>query len=385
MARVVLPRDVVVKGDEPESGSAFTVAGDGRYVGWILRPAGAPASEGRALTGHRFGHCFTPGCAPGTQSLVVAAFGFDGGASQDYALPAGTYDLYLIPDGAPATVSLKFQGLTGSTGVQPEVPVVAHVSSPSGSGTGPANFESGSTLPVGAPGGMVFTATAVSGMGPGSGQIGSCIYEGGPPSGSGHCDDNDNGFKVPATQPAPQPTAFTVPAFIQVGPSDAWAPGGWFTGAMTRWTAGVTSVAVTFAELPAPDADAPGGPGDGDSQSAPPGAIVAGGRGGGGGPSAPQRRTETRGGGTCRPSLRAKRLRRRVTVVVATAEPCRLELRVLRRGREVSKRTVDVPADVLRVVTLRAPLAKRPRLRLVVVATDSAGRVSRRSLRVRDR
>ncbi|HEX8206791.1 MAG TPA: hypothetical protein VF587_12095 [Solirubrobacteraceae bacterium] len=388
MARVVLPGPAVLDGADPNAGSAFTASGGGRYVGWILRPAGASSRDAHALTGHRFGHCFEAGCAPGAVNHVVAAFGYDGETSQDYELPAGTYDLYLITDGVPASVTLKLRGLEGATTVTPEAAVVSSIASPSGSGTGPANFEEGSRMAVGAPGGMVFTGTSVSGQGPGSGQIGSCIYEGGPPSGSGHCDDEENGFKVPLVLPTPDSAATTVPAFLQVGPSDAWAPGGWFTGGMFHWSAGVTSVAVTFATLPPPPGDDGGGPGsDAGGDAAPPaapGAIVAPGRVVGG-PSAPARRTESSSRSGCRPSLRAKRWRRRVTVVVATGEPCRVELRLVRRGRVLASRTVDVAPDQLRIVRLRAPLARKPRLSLVMVATDAGGATTRRTLRVRGR
>jgi hypothetical protein len=105
--------------DNPAAGrSGATFAGGGRHVGFFLmddRPNGV-----RLLGGHAEGSRLTAYMHP-LQGLA------DG---PTFRLPAGNYRLYLLADGAPATVTLRLKGLGGRVALTPSRRVPSELRSP---------------------------------------------------------------------------------------------------------------------------------------------------------------------------------------------------------------------------------------------------------------
>lgn len=170
---------------------ALEASGGGRFFGFVLRPAGAPGSDPRAIVGGQISFCETAGCVPDRPFVTVEGFGFqeDSTGGQNFALPAGTYDLYLLTDGAPVQLAIKLDGLAGSTELEPETPTTMNVDSPapsatvdSGLGVGPSLFSAGSANPVDGTGGLIFQAITLKGTGPGDSEAGLCWYPNGPPA-----------------------------------------------------------------------------------------------------------------------------------------------------------------------------------------------------------
>ena len=91
--------------------------GDGRAVGVFLieEEGGEIDPKGEKLWMADFGHCATPGCAgpPGWGSTL----GWELDAHD--MVPAGVYRLYLVVDGAPASVSFEIPRLEGATRINP--------------------------------------------------------------------------------------------------------------------------------------------------------------------------------------------------------------------------------------------------------------------------
>lgn len=123
---VVVPRDARVAtpfGPTPD----VTATGTGRVTTFVL-----VGTERRTAS-----LTFAGGAAPDgvTFFLPVPQFPAPGGSAFDNVktfgnvttVPAGRYRLYVIPDGAPARITLRLQGLPGRTTVAPSAPVRAAV------------------------------------------------------------------------------------------------------------------------------------------------------------------------------------------------------------------------------------------------------------------
>lgn len=96
---------------------SITVEGGGRMAGFALVQDGL---KGPVIFG---GHS----AATSEFSEEFGAFVFDLGSMDrprglDFVLPAGGYRLYLLTDGAPTTVTLRFAGLEGSSELTPTTP-----------------------------------------------------------------------------------------------------------------------------------------------------------------------------------------------------------------------------------------------------------------------
>lgn len=97
--------------------SAVTVTGGGKAAGFALIQDGL---KGPVLLGGRSA-AYTPFVRANGIPVNNLNFGADDGA--EYAIPAGTYRLYLITGGKPTTVTLRFLGGTGSSRLTPTTKV----------------------------------------------------------------------------------------------------------------------------------------------------------------------------------------------------------------------------------------------------------------------
>jgi hypothetical protein len=166
---------------------AWSATGGGRFLGFVLRPAGAPVTgDTPTVVGGKLNHCYAPACQPAAVTEQrIDVFSFAANPAGGFTIPAGTYDLYLLADGAPVKLTLKLAGLSGTTTLRPSGPVAAKIDSPAPAlaigGQGAAFFTAGSVSPIGAPGGMFFLSALVDGTGPGADLLGRCIFTNGPP------------------------------------------------------------------------------------------------------------------------------------------------------------------------------------------------------------
>jgi hypothetical protein len=126
---VRLPRRATVStpfGDSPD----LTVSGGGRLVAFVLAGTDA-ATRGVTLAGGATGS----GAAVRRFLMPLPAFPSPGGSSFEVvktfadttALPAGTYRLYVVPDGRTARVTLRLHGVSGQVSLAPVRRAVAEV------------------------------------------------------------------------------------------------------------------------------------------------------------------------------------------------------------------------------------------------------------------
>lgn len=160
----------------------------GRMTAAVLKKTGPWNAPYVSVT--HSGYCAAPGC--------TATFPKGGGGSYIWApgstnglsgrLPAGTYRLYLITDGGPATFTFRFPSLSGSRRLTPRDPARASVVAPKPTmaepALSPSLFAGGSARRVPASGGI--NATVVWKEVPAAGApsaTGSCEYVGEPKPG----------------------------------------------------------------------------------------------------------------------------------------------------------------------------------------------------------
>lgn len=387
--RVSLPRDVVVDGEK-----GFSASRNGRIQGLLLRPAGAPITDVNALLAASVNFCFTKGCTPAPDAPVWEDVGRTPtdpeSTTDDYTLPKGFYDLYLIADGAPGSVTLELQGLSGRTTLRPAQPVRSQIVTDAPAtpqlGVGPISFSAGSTNPVGNPAGAIFNAIVLNAHGPGAVAMGRCFRPDGAPIGPTYdaCGGPGAFPHVVSHYIAPEPAPFTRvgSGWALVRPGDSWTMAGWIEGAAAMWEAAHMSLSLTYAET---RDDGPGGgddrqpPGTGprdvtattDPKSGTPQQPAA-----SEGPAAPSAdRTP------CRPKLHARRAKKLVRLTVRSTETCVVEARLVRGRRTVA--TAAGVARAGRATILRLRARRQGRMKLVVVTSDAAGNRARRSLSVR--
>lgn len=122
--------------DPEQRGNPDTaVKGRGRLVGVVLtRGSGSPkGAVGPSLLVLRYGMCGGRACSPVRGGLQqVWAFGpgveeVGNGQDTSYRMPAGDYDLTLLTDGSPVTVSFRLHGLPGSAALTPRLPSPARL------------------------------------------------------------------------------------------------------------------------------------------------------------------------------------------------------------------------------------------------------------------
>ncbi len=115
--RVDLPRRASLNrksGPNPD----IRISGDGRLIGVVLTKDNVTDYNRETFQAVRFGYCAERGCSPAkTSDQLVSTRPGDGEPDPEgtIVLEPGSYLLYLIADGAPVTVELRFHGLEGST------------------------------------------------------------------------------------------------------------------------------------------------------------------------------------------------------------------------------------------------------------------------------
>lgn len=122
--RVHIPRatsiDIAPKDDR--NGKAVTISGKGRFVGAVIEQHAKRDKtydpRDRSVYALRYSLCGTPTC-----TAPAYYFGVSIEPSHKFSntptLPAGDYDVFLVADGQPTTVTLRFKGLSGSRTVTP--------------------------------------------------------------------------------------------------------------------------------------------------------------------------------------------------------------------------------------------------------------------------
>lgn len=181
--RVVLPKAVFFNPSED-----VTLTGTGRLYGMVLKKEGA----WNAPVGWRvhIGYCVGGGCASTYRDVRSEVF-VPGGNTVTGTLPAGTYRLYVVADGAPVRATMKLRGLSGGTRtLQPGAPARAAVVEARPTiaepGSGPLVYAAGSTRSVPAGGGMNVTVVWKDHPAkPAPSATGVCQYVGVEPPASG--------------------------------------------------------------------------------------------------------------------------------------------------------------------------------------------------------
>ena len=230
-------------------------SGDGRFIGFVLRPANASAADGSALIGGQLNDCFAPACVPGTH---IVDYLFPLGSleppqpTNPYTIPAGNYDLYVVPDGAPATLTLQFGGLTGATEIEPDVTATAADYSPAATlpspGTGPVLFNAGTAAPIGAPGGAFLVVNSVEATADVI-AAGQCLYQDGPPVAGTYlpqCPGSDGAGAFETSNVSNTSTSVTQAGAYGVTNSPTWQVGGYAVGASAASDLHLVVMAVTY-------------------------------------------------------------------------------------------------------------------------------------------
>ena len=125
---VHIPRPTSVEGD-PFSNDNVSYSGAGRVVGLVLVEEGGKLSKASELISVRWSFCGKPGCKPNREDVTEISTSSDWGGKR-WRLPAGDYRLYLIADGAPVEVTLRLDGLAGSTSLRPSDHVGGEIAAP---------------------------------------------------------------------------------------------------------------------------------------------------------------------------------------------------------------------------------------------------------------
>jgi hypothetical protein len=99
------------------------IAGNGRMVGLVLSQGGTlHRAPDREIWMTRDNICMRRGCQATGDGIGYFAVAFGTStqpADGTYRIPAGTYRLALLADGAPVTVTLRLHGLPGATTLRP--------------------------------------------------------------------------------------------------------------------------------------------------------------------------------------------------------------------------------------------------------------------------
>lgn len=248
VASFTLPRAVPFRITSTFTAPEITVEGRGRFAGIAIAQEGATFESGAILWAIRYNGCWSAGCRTPTDErafpYVMAgslhtmdkATG-DGGRTS--VLPAGRYKAYLVSDGAPVAVTVRFAGLAGSVALVPSRPArttfATAVSSVAGApSAAQVMYSAGARAEVSAAAGLVVTSMEARSVVHARTVSGQCYYQGDtePP----------NGLHVPGCPHGTPGSVFNIgyiaPGVHQgvmsaavVKGSGAWAVGQFFDGA----------------------------------------------------------------------------------------------------------------------------------------------------------
>ncbi len=167
--------------------SQIDVTGGGRIIGFLLHRDGSWAGPG--IEDIQFGQCAAPGCRHVwkhfTEQAVIHAPDADFSNSTG-TLPVGRYHLYLVADGAPVRIVLRFRELAGSVTLTPTQPERTEIVQPIATtppSLTPMLFAAGATHRIGPYGGiqeMILWKQVNNGLE--RSQHGVCGYDGQAPA-----------------------------------------------------------------------------------------------------------------------------------------------------------------------------------------------------------
>ncbi|MHB8510529.1 MAG: hypothetical protein ACYDGR_18120, partial [Candidatus Dormibacteria bacterium] len=166
------------------------VSGNGRWPAFALR------GRDRSLIAWGYNLCWTVACKPSYPLYSARDVGtYTEPLGKDYTvspgttamdLPAGDYQLYLMADGAPVTVSLPLAGLTGSTVLHPRHPTrmdLRTITPTLEQGIPPAGlaYSGGGTGDLLTDWGFAFGMIALHPTSASNGTVGNCLIQGDAP------------------------------------------------------------------------------------------------------------------------------------------------------------------------------------------------------------
>lgn len=175
------------------------ISGSGRIAGIVLAAEGATIERGPVVYAFRFNWCWSRGCAtPRDTKLPVTTFAStlhanevrrDDGVTVA-TLPPGKYRAYVVADGAPVTVTVRFSGARGRGRLAPARPLRATYTTadstvPDHGALPAAAYSAGATAPVRSPLGVLVSMNEARLRTNVTHAEGTCIYENsGPPNGT---------------------------------------------------------------------------------------------------------------------------------------------------------------------------------------------------------
>ncbi|MDQ3914649.1 MAG: hypothetical protein M3323_04850 [Actinomycetota bacterium] len=177
---VHVPRDATIEAD-PFSNDDVSYSGDGRVVGVVLVEEGPRAGRAFQLVSVRWAFCGAPGCRPERHDVTELTT-TSSWRGKRWRIPAGDYRLYLVTDGAPATVTLRLAGLEGRTALHPNARVAGRIAAPTATAaaTPTDHLFLGRARPMVMPadGLLIDGGTTDYGLGPSAGTQGACFWRG---------------------------------------------------------------------------------------------------------------------------------------------------------------------------------------------------------------
>jgi hypothetical protein len=97
-------------------------SGDGRVIGYVIAKVGKPLPRAERLEAYAIGACDTAGCTAEEDPLPFR-FGWDVG---DY-VEAGRYQVFVLADSAPVTLTVRTSALRGKAAYRGGEPIMAEV------------------------------------------------------------------------------------------------------------------------------------------------------------------------------------------------------------------------------------------------------------------
>lgn len=180
--RVILPVESSISLEFLEDNDDVTIGGRGRLTGVVLAGSDVDDPERPIFHAIRTSFCGKRSCE--ATALNVALVHGQSQLSSRGKLPAGTYDLYLIAEGAPARVELRLQGPRGKVWLRPSRDVDAGIYEPSGHVyADPVKnvYAEGRVFDVSGGSLWTFSAYRIKGSASNGYKTSRCIYRGDPP------------------------------------------------------------------------------------------------------------------------------------------------------------------------------------------------------------
>lgn len=188
---ITLSTDSVINADALNASPDIAIEGRGRLIGVLLNRLGE--GDQPSLLVYRTNLCAAPACAEAfpedaLEFVTGAPFTRADDGTGSLTLPAGTYAVTAVADGAPVTVTLALDGLSEATTLRPSGaasvqydaldPTVLPAGAPAG-----LVYSAGSTYETQRPSYIAFARTNETVAGGAAQADGTCLYTDGPPPG----------------------------------------------------------------------------------------------------------------------------------------------------------------------------------------------------------